>query len=48
MDLERIFQVPESNKEYKITVKEHKIQSKKNLGEFLPKLFLSLDFLLTI
>ncbi len=48
MDLERIFQVPESNKEYKITVKEHKIQSKKNLGEFLPKLVLSLVFLLTI
>jgi len=48
MDLERIFQVPESNKEYKITVKEHKIQSKKNLGKFLPKLVLSLVFLLTI
>ena len=48
MDLERIFQVPESNKEYKITVKEHKIQSKKNLCEFLPKLVLSLVFLLTI
>jgi len=48
MDLERIFQVQESKKEYKIAVKEHNIQSKKNLGEFLPKLVLSLVFLLTI
>ncbi len=48
MDLEQIFQAQESKKEQKITVKEHDIQSKKNLGEFLPKLVLSLVFLLTI
>ncbi len=48
MDLEQIFQAQESKKEHKITVKEHDIQSKKNLDEFLPKLILSLVFLLTI
>jgi len=48
MDFEQIFQAQESKKEHKITVKEYDIQSKKNLGEFLPKLVLSLVFLLTI